>query len=40
MEQQIDPSSSVGIVGDYKPLDSGFDYAQLKVVPHKPSFYK
>jgi hypothetical protein len=40
MEQQIDPRSSVDIVGDYKPLSSGFDYGRLKVVPHKPSFYK
>ena len=40
MEKQIDPRSKVDIVGDYKPLSSGFDYAQLKVVPRKPDFYK
>jgi hypothetical protein len=40
MEKQIDPRSSVDIVGDYEPLSSGFDYAKPKVVPRKPSFYK
>jgi Trehalose utilisation len=40
MEKQIDPKSSVEFVGDYKPLKSGFDYAKLKVMPHKPSYYK
>ena len=38
MEDKIDPNSSVEIVGEYKPLQSGFDYAKLKVEPHKPSF--
>jgi hypothetical protein len=40
MEKQIDPGSNVDIVGNYEPLKSGFDYARLKVVPRKPSFYK
>ena len=40
MEEKIDPQSKVDIVGEYKPLSSGFDYAKLKVVPRKPSFYK
>jgi hypothetical protein len=40
MEKQVDPRSSVKIVGDYKCLSSGFDYAKLNVEPHKPSFCK
>jgi hypothetical protein len=40
MEKQIDPRSSVDLVGTYEPRSSGFDYAKLKVEPHKPSFYK
>jgi len=40
MEKKIDPSSSVDIVGSYEPLKSGFDYPKLKVVPHKPAYYK
>ncbi len=40
MEEKIDPQSKVDIVGDYKPLHSGFDDAKLKVVLRKPSDYK
>jgi hypothetical protein len=40
MEAQIDPRSKVDPVGEYAPPGSGFDYAKLKVAPHKPSFYK
>lgn len=40
MEKQIDPGSSVDIVGKYEPLRSGFDYARLKIVPRQPGFYK
>ena len=40
LEAQIDPKSKVNIVGEYKPLGSGFDYAKLKLVPRKPSDYK
>ena len=40
LESEIDPKSSVEVVGEYQPLKSGFDYARLKVVPHKPEFYK
>ncbi len=40
MERQIDPTSSVDIVGAYEPLNSGFNYQQLKVVPRKPVYYK
>ena len=40
LEEKIDPRSKVDIVGEYTPPGSGFDYAKLKVVPRKPSFYK
>jgi len=40
MEKEIDAQSCVDIVGEYKPLDSGFDYKKLKIEPHAPSFYK
>ena len=40
MENQIDPQSSVDVVGEYKPLDSGFNYKALKVEPRKPEYYK
>lgn len=40
MEDKIDPRSKVDIVGEYNPPGSGFDYAKLKVVPRKPSFFK
>jgi len=40
MEAKIDPKSKVDVVGEYKPLGSGFNYAKLKVVPRKPSDYK
>jgi hypothetical protein len=40
MEKQTDPGSSVDFVGNYDPLRSGFDYARLKIVPRKPSFFK
>ncbi len=40
MEQVIDPSSSVEIVGEYEPLKSGFDYPKLNVVPRQPSYYR
>lgn len=40
MESSIDPARSVEIVGTYKPLESGFNYAELGVVPKTPSAYK
>ena len=40
IENQIDPNSSVEIVGTYMPLESGFDYKALRVEPQLPSFYK
>jgi len=40
MENEIDPKSNMEIVGEYKPLDSGFNYKKLKIVPQKPSFYR
>ena len=40
MESLIKPNSSVEIVGQYKPLKSGFNYQKLGVQPRKPSFYR
>jgi len=40
MEEQIDADSNVAIVGDYQPLQSGFHYEKLGVVPHPPHYYK
>ncbi|MSU33071.1 MAG: hypothetical protein EXS25_10545 [Pedosphaera sp.] len=40
MESSIDPVRSVAIVGKYKPLESGFDYRELGVVPKLPIAYK
>lgn len=40
MEEAIDPNSNVDIIGNYEPLESGFDYKRLKVVPRKPSYYE
>jgi hypothetical protein len=40
LEDQIDANSCVDIVGDYKPLKSGFNYPKLGVVPHPPHHYK
>ncbi len=40
MENNIDASSNVDIVGQYNPPDSGFDYVRLKIGPRKPSFFK
>ena len=36
LEGMIDPGRSVAIVGTYAPLDTGFDYAALGVVPRPP----
>ena len=40
MEKQITPDRSVEIVGEYKPLASGFNYEKLGVVPKLPAAYK
>ncbi len=40
MESAIKVSSSVDIVGTYKPLESGFNYKELGVVPKPVSAYK
>jgi len=40
MEQQINPQSNVDPIGKYEPLQSGFNYGRLKVVPRKPSYYQ
>jgi type 1 glutamine amidotransferase len=39
-ETEITASLSVELVGDYAPLDSGFDYERLGVKPHAPSHYR
>ncbi|MGE0144275.1 MAG: ThuA domain-containing protein [Planctomycetota bacterium] len=39
-EEAISPELSVDIVGDYAPLDSGFDYARLGVEPKPPAHYR
>ena len=40
MEADISADSSMHIVGEYDPPDSGFDYKKLNIIPRKPSFYK
>ncbi|MSU33859.1 MAG: hypothetical protein EXS36_01890 [Pedosphaera sp.] len=40
MESTITPTRSVDIVGTYKPLESGFNYNELGVVPKPVSAYK
>ena len=40
MEAKITPTRSVDIVATYKPLESGFNYKELGVIPHPPSAYK
>jgi len=40
MEAGISPTRSVDLVGPYRPLESGFNYKQLGVVPKPPSAYK
>jgi len=40
MEDQIVADSTVDIVGDYKPLKSGFNYEKLGVAPHPPHYYQ
>ena len=40
MESAISPTRSVDIVGTYQPLDSGFNYKKLGVVPKPVSAYK
>jgi hypothetical protein len=40
MESVIGANSSVEIVGDYKPLKSGFNYGAIGVIPKPPSEYK
>jgi hypothetical protein len=36
MEDEIDPASRVDPVGEYAPLESGFDHARLGVLPRPP----
>lgn len=40
MEAAITPTRSVEIVGSYKPIESGFDYKKIGVVPKPPAAYK
>lgn len=40
MEDSIQADRSVEIVGDYQPLQSGFNYEELGVRPRKPSYYQ
>ena len=40
MESAISPTRSVEIVGKYKPLETGFDYEKIGVVPKPPAAYK
>ncbi len=40
MESAISPTSSVEYVGPFKPLESGFDYADIGVVPKPPAAYR
>ncbi len=40
MESEISPDRSVEIVGDYHPLESGFDYEALGVKPRPVTYYK
>ncbi|MFK8110987.1 MAG: ThuA domain-containing protein [Rubripirellula sp.] len=40
LEDKISATSSVDIVGEYKPLASGFKYENLGVVPQLPAAYR
>lgn len=40
MESAISPTRSVDLVGAYEPLESGFDYAELGVVPKPVAAYQ
>jgi hypothetical protein len=40
MESSISATRSVDIVGDYEPLESGFNYDELGVKPRPVSFYR
>lgn len=40
MEDQIDPNSSVDIVGTFEPLTSGFNYEKLGVTANPPAHYR
>ncbi len=40
LENHIEPTSSVDIVGEYEPLPSGFNYAKLGVIPRPVEHYR
>jgi hypothetical protein len=37
---QVSAKSSVELVGPYEPLESGFNYEKLGVVPKPPAAYR
>ena len=39
MEDEIQADRSVEVIGDYEPLNSGFNYEELGVQPRKLKFY-
>jgi hypothetical protein len=40
MEEAIDGKRSVEVVGKYEPLESGFDYEAMGVVPKPVAAYR
>lgn len=40
LESAISPTSSVDYLGNYEPLDTGFDYEELGIVPRLPSYFR
>ena len=40
LEAAITPTRSVEIVGEYKPLATGFDYKAIGIVPKPVAAYK
>jgi glucose/arabinose dehydrogenase len=40
MESQIDPNSSVEVIGTFEPLSSGFNYEKLGVKAHPPAYFR
>ena len=40
LEAEINEDSSMEIVGEYNPPDSGFAYQKLGIVPRNPSYFK
>ena len=40
LENEIDPGSSVEVIGEYDPLKSGFNYEKLGVEPRPVDYFK